>query len=520
MIKKYWLEFILAALFIAIGLRLNLQFIIGSNINKTIAGHDEYIAVKEVYSILHPVSFKHFVMAVISGNALYYGRIMFYVDALVAFIPFKIWGISGMIMAIRMFHVLCIAASIILLGLTFLESSKQKLIFYTATLCLYFTMYYIMMPKPEPLQLLVLTIFLRQFKTSNWSFGRHFILLGIAYGLKFNVLLMLPLVFVLPLIKHLKLDLKSNIKPGLFSMVYFIIGVIVAIPCLILSPIRPIFLRTYLHETFEGTKKGYDDAQITFFDWMDSGLGGSYLGVGFLSYLLLGFALFLLFENIKKSFKTQNFSSSILLIIGLTLTTIIMLKTKRLWPHYLWTGYIFLFLGVVASLPLNVSSIKNKIKYFLVLFMLLNTVFFYFKRELPIYLNLSQKEEIKTNNKWSLQMFEYIEKKYTGKKIGTDGSILYPFSQFVEVDIYNPFSTSVKESSNTKYQWYWDFPTKIWENSDVVAFYKRHPEKLIKEKSKYQIGNPKEISNYFHQMVPSVFELDTVIGEIFIYKRK
>lgn len=126
---KYTPDIIFTAVFIFLSVVLNLQFLEGSNINHTIAGHDEYIAVKEVFSIIHPVSFKHFIMAVISGDALYYGRIMFYLDAVFAYLPFKIWGITGMVFAIRMAHACFLLAALLLLSHTFLKSTLQKILF-------------------------------------------------------------------------------------------------------------------------------------------------------------------------------------------------------------------------------------------------------------------------------------------------------------------------------------------------------------------------------------------------------
>lgn len=519
--KKYTIELVFGLVFIGLSLRLNLQFLLGSNINTIIAGHDEYIAVKEVYSILHPISLKHFVMAVISGNALYYGRIMFYIDAIVAFLPFKIWGTTGMVLAIRMFHAICILSAFLILSKTFLETNRQRVLFFIGSFCLYFTMYFIMMPKPEPLQLLVLTLFLHQLKKSNWSFGKHFILLGIAYGLKFNVLLILPIVFLLPLIKSGKLNITNLVLPGFLSVFYFIIGVIIAIPCLILSPIKPIFLSTYLHETFGGTEKGYDSATLSFNDWMSSGLGGSYLGHWTLAYPFLVFVLVLIFINFKKSFKTQNFSSILFMVMGLIFALVIMFKTKRLWPHYLWTAYIFMLIGMIGSLPILVDTYIKKIQLIIVSLFVSSSLFFYCYRELPLYLGLDQRPEVQNNIRWSELAIQYINTKYKGSKIGTDGSFLYPFKDFVEVDLYHPFATTRPKEAETPYMWYVDAPQKIWDDSNkLVVFYKRLPPRMLKENPNVYVGRHQELNTLFIEKTMKEFDLDTTIGELHIYKRR
>jgi hypothetical protein len=518
--NKNKIELLFAIVFTTIAVKLNLQFLDGSNINTLIAGHDEYIAVKEVYSILHPVSLKHFVMAVISGNALYYGRIMFYIDALFAFLPFKIWGVTGMVLSIRVFHSLCLLAALLVLSKTFFSSQLQKILFFLSTFCLYFTMYFIMMPKPEPMQLLFLAIFLNRFKKSNWSFGWHFIFIGIAYGLKFNVLLLLPIVFLLPVIKSGALELKNEIIPAIKSLVFALIGLVIAVPCLILAPVKPIFLSTYLHETFGGTVKGYDNAALTLNDWMTAGLGGSYLGHWTLAYPFYLFLILLFVFNFRKSFKTGDFSSVLLMSFGMVLSIVIMLKTKRLWPHYLWTSYIFMSVGIISALPKLINSLQTKVILGFIVLFTSSSIFFYLYRELPLYTNLSNSSDVKLNRKWSNQAFNYINNNYPGSKVGTDGSVLNLFTQFVEVDIYHPFSGALPESKDTRYQWYWDFPMKIWDNSDIVVFYKRHPERMLIDKPNYQLGHHQEIESYYQKMVPERFERDTNFGEIIIYRKK
>jgi hypothetical protein len=518
--KKNIIEILFSIVFISIAVKLNLQFIDGSNINTTIAGHDEYIAVKEIYSILHPISLKHFIMAIISGNALYYGRIMFYIDALFAYLPFKIWGVTGMVFSIRLFHSVCLLMGLLILSKTFLLSGLQRVLFYLGTFCLYYTMYFIMMPKPEPMQLVFIALFLNRFKKSNWSFGWHFILIGIAYGLKFNVLLILPLIFILPVIKSGALKIKDEFIPALKSILYTLSGIVVAIPCLILAPLKPIFLSAYIHETFGGTVKGYDNASLTFNDWMSAGLGGSYLGHSYFAYPFYIFLFCLFILNIRKSFRTKDFSSLILMAFGIILSAVIMLKTKRLWPHYLWTSYIFMCVGIISTLPKTINKIHTKVILGFIVLYTSSSVFFFCKRELPLYLNLSKWDDVVLNRKWSTQAFDYININYPGSRVGTDGSVLNLFSQFVEVDVYHPFSGPAPETKETRYQWYWDLPMKIWDKSDLVVFYKRHPKRILIEKSKYQIGHQKEIEYFYNTMVPHKFQRDTNFGEIIIYKRK
>ncbi len=517
---KYPIECFLTIAFVVLSIVLNLQFLDGSNINHTIAGHDEYIAVKEIYSILKPESAKHWIMAIISGNALYYGRILFYVDAFFAAIPFWLFGIKGMVLTVRIIHSIFLLSALILLAQTFLERPLHRLLFFISTCCLYYSMYFIMMPKPEPHQLLCLAWFLNRFKKNDWAFSWHFIFLGIAYGLKFNILLLLPILFLVPVLKDGSLNFKRVILPGIKSFLFFIIGIIIAVPCLILTPVKPAFLNAYFHETFGSTEKLYDNASLSVRDWLIDGLGGAYLGWGVLAIPFAIFVVYRLVVSVKTDIKSKDYSVSILLASGFILSLVIMLKTKRLWPHYLWTAYILSVLGLILS----VSKIKEKkmsIALWTIVCIFTGTSFYFFlNRELPLYLNLSSKKDVVSERELSIQAIQYVKSKYPNSRIGTDGSLLYPFEDFVNVDIFNPFEGKVSDRTNTRFYWYTDFPEKIWsENNNAIIFYKRHPEKLVKENPKIYEGRHENLYQIYLKNLNLSYARDTSFGEVIVYKR-
>ncbi len=515
---KYWLETAIGIGFAIISIFLNLQFLDGSNINSKIAGHDEYIAVKEVYSILHPISIKHFIMSVICGNVLFYGRIMFYLDALLAFVPFKIWGVGGLVLTIRLVHAFLILISAYILANTFLKDKLSKLVFYLSAFGLYYTLYFIMMPKPEPWQIFFLAVFLNRFKKSEWKFGAHFLFLGIAYGLKFNILLIMPLLFLLPVLKY---GFKPSFMKGIGSFVYFLSGFLLAIPCLVLTPVKPMFLKTYLHETFGGTAKSYDNADTGVLNWM-SEYGGAYFGFSYLSYFFIGLALLGLIYAVKHEVKLKSYSSTVLLLSGFILFTAIVVLTKRTWPHYLWTAQLMLVLGLLISIENKYFAQLNSAVFSALILVFSVSLFFFFTRELPLYSHLStEKEMIQTRNN-SLKAIEYIKSRPGAKgysKVGTDGTMLYPFEDFVKVDLYHPFASKLPEIQSTNFQWYWDFPDKIWNDSnDYIVFNKNHPQKLLLKypEKEFNVNLYEQFKS--HENVD--YELDTFFGEIMVYSKK
>ncbi|MGE0566595.1 MAG: hypothetical protein AB7O73_01485 [Bacteroidia bacterium] len=433
-IKEYYIELIAFAAFVTYAGILNLQFLEGSNVNYTFSGHDEYLTVREVYSILNPASWKHFALSVAAGDVFFYGRAMFYIDALMAWLPYKIWGLAGMVFAIRMAHVLYLIIAVILLGKTFLSKTLSRLSFYLIVLTWYYTTYFVMIPKPEPLQLLIMAVFLFYSKKVSWQFGKHYVLLGIAYGLKFNVLMILPIFFGIPIITR-----TFKLKEAIVSIVYFLFGIVVAIPSLLLFPIKPVYLKFYLASTF-GNTKHYDDTSVSFLDWLNNGLfqwygGNSITGaIIFLAFILLVFWLVYRLLMMKEL-------NSLVILSGMAICFLmpVMLLTKRLWPHYLWTGSVLMILSVFAfidSLQIR-DIIKNISKYTMLACTLLVSVSSIIRLDHVFYLESDSKEIISS----SIKAQNYISTKSNNFICAQDISVFLPFDDFVSSNRYHPFST-------------------------------------------------------------------------------
>lgn len=517
-IQTHPIEILFSILFLTIAAILNLQFLEGANINRAITGHDEYLTVREVYSILNPLSWKHFILAIIGGDILYYGRVVFYTDALLAFIPFKIWGLEGMVYAIRMTHSLWLLLGLLILNATFLKNKLYKFLFLFGSFGLYYTLYFIQMPKPEPLQLVFLALFVRAFVKREYQFGLHFIWLGLAFAAKVNALVILPFMFLIPLVQYWNRGIKSNILQGLKAFVAFFTGFFIGMPCLLLSPIQPVYLQTYLKRTFFGAEKSYDEASLTAIDWIKSGLGGSYFGNSWGGFVIVILILAILVFLGLKFLQTKKMSIPLLLLgMGMVLMGFIFVMTKRLWPHYLWTGYILVWLGLLVFLSTQtLQLIKGGILALTVVFFSTSAYAFY-SSGLPSYLNheTNASDEIVASQK----LYRYLESTYKGKSIGLDGTVWYPYRHFVLSKPYHPFASERPLICETCITWYLDQPMEIWKE-DIVIFKKRHPQDYRKSlKSNYTPANWEEIEATFNKETKTNFQLDTIIGNNWVYKR-
>jgi len=509
-IQSHLIEILFSILFLTLASILNLQFLDGANVNFTFSGHDEYLTVREVYSILQPLSFKHFIMAIISGDVMYYGRIVFYIDALLAFIPYKIWGIEGMVYAIRMTHVLELLLGVLFLS-RFIKSNTGKVFFIFNVLILYYTAYFVMVPKPEPLQLLFLAIFIIKAHKVNWQFGLHFVWLGLAYGAKFNVLTVLPLFFILPYLFGYK---KIT---GIFkSISVFLIGVFIAIPSLVLTPIKPIFLQTYLNNTF-GKTDHYDDAGTSILSWLKIGWLGSYSGGFWFGWAFLCLIIFALIIGVNRFLKNRNLGVSlIIIIIGLGFLLPVMLFTERLWPHYLWTAHVFLLFGV--AMFYKEEAKLTMIQMFLLIIVTIGGMQSIRLQGSHLFSLEVQSNQLVSNSK---SAHVYLKNKKSDVVVLQDISVFYPFSEMLKINPYHPFATVLPTINNNKKIVWSDFINpQILENhqADYLIVNKYNFEEdsnnLVTEKDK-MIAKDKQLIR--KELGKTIF-LDTTIGQLKIYK--
>jgi hypothetical protein len=419
------------SIYLSLSIYFNLQFLEGSNVNYGFSAHDEYLTVREVYSIVQPLSWKHFIMAIISGDKLYYGRLMFYSDALVAFIPYKVFGIAGMVFAIRMFHSLLLMASVWLLGKIFIKNELYRLFFVLISLFCYYSFYFSTVPKPEPHQLFVLALFLKYFWKNGFKPGKYFVLLGLAYGLKFNVLLILPIVMVW-VIKNNPLRIKEALKGGF----WFLAGLIIAIPCLLLALIRPIFLKTYIGATFLNTTNVDDNPAYGPDNWILS-VWPTFYHSGFYSFLffiifLIGFIIVVNKLNAKSWFSD---SGIFLVLCGFALTLPVVLTTKRLYPHYLWTGQIFLWAGFFYYLGcIKINENIRKLIAFSILISSLSYTFIIFN-------NMMNREKVAQQLiNMTIVQHEHIFNKNPRSIVIQDIGVFFPFEWHVKAKPYHPFA--------------------------------------------------------------------------------
>ena len=334
---------------------------------------DEKLIFDGVTKILHPTSLMVFVQSVIDGGDQRYGRILWNLAALVSFIPEKIFGEPGQIVATRMLISFMVGLGILILVSSLIQNRILRTIALVAGLIAPFTLYYSSMPKPEPILILSLALFVKYYKQCNFERNFYWIFLGIFLGAKISSLpyFIFILAFILfdrnkhEMIKRLKIVFPWILIGFAISVPSLSILCIITILVLLLFGKNPknkytkiasmialaislIFFRKniyhYLDWTIFGSTHGSDDSKVNFTSWLRFIIDTWFTHVTF--FIVLFVAPILVLMNYSKS-RTRLSIVGDRLFNGLFHGSIfsvllIIIDVKRLWGMYLWIPYLIL----------------------------------------------------------------------------------------------------------------------------------------------------------------------------------
>ncbi|MEI8012484.1 MAG: hypothetical protein WCI27_08430, partial [Candidatus Omnitrophota bacterium] len=207
---------------------------------------DEQITFDDVKAMLQAPSLKDAVLVSMAGDPRY-GRGLYNLSYLVSFVPYKIWGDAGLIVADRMLQFVLLMLAYVLLVMTFIRAWPLRALVVTSLLCLPSTVYYATMPKPEPLQIFCLALFLFFAGRNKFAFGAYYFFLGCALGMKVSALVLMPLFAVLAVSAHREYwPGRKYYAQGLIALFSVVMGYIIMqgtlIRCLVVRNLEALNL--------------------------------------------------------------------------------------------------------------------------------------------------------------------------------------------------------------------------------------------------------------------------------------
>lgn len=311
---------------------------------------DELITFDGVRAILHPAGKRAFLLAVLDGGDQRYGRILWNASALVAFIPERIAGVPAQIFAARELQAVLQAAAYLILAVTFVQRWIWRALLVAVLCAVPFAASYATWVKPEPIQLLCLSLFFWFLKRDGLWKPWSWLFLGLAFGAKISVLPIVAVAFAVALAVQVRQraathdTIRSIAKIGLA----FVIGWVIAVPTLALIPIHPAYFKGYLGWTFLGTGHGADDTTVGPLAWMQQ-IVIWWPGPAVLVVVSIVLALAVGAAALWKPREPSDRWKALPWIAGLLLLGPIVLTVKRLWGFYLYPGTVLLLVGSIGS---------------------------------------------------------------------------------------------------------------------------------------------------------------------------
>jgi hypothetical protein len=481
---------------------------------------DELIIFDGVQAILHPKSFSDFIYSVTDGGDHRYGRILWNISALASWVPDLIFGAKGQIIATRLLLALALLASYWLLARTFVLGAYEQILTVFALVSLPHTVYYSTSPKPEPLQLLFLAIFLHGFTKFQQKRVFYWFFLGLAFGAKISTIIIIPIFFVASVFlpqfakqfSATKLWLVAALKGGVTALrnkhayvpiLYVLLGLVCAVPIL-----GKFQFKTWVQWTFLKTTHGSDNAAISWRDWLHF-IGHDYIEVPWLILCVVGcvLAAMTLYELLR--FLTDRLSSRkitnqlflVLAAAGLSFILVIILTVKRLWGFYLHPGMVLLlvaFFLLISRRARNGFSIVTdlRISYSTLLFSIFALVmtmpFMHNLRELHSLASRSSSPIHAQKEQQYRQILNFL--KNAGKQS------VQPLQVYLDPHLYR-----IESSKEYIVKPFWGFFTQWVDGADFIIYQRSHYEipnlpethrefvesRLARELLRKHVDNPK-----------------------------
>jgi len=353
---------------------------------------DERTAFNGVQKILHPIDLENFLWSIRDGIDHRYGRIFWNSMAAVSYIPEKIFGESGQIIASRGLQVFLLFMAACFFSYFVVDTWYARFIIFLAIFTLPFSAYYQTNPKPEPIQLFFLSLYICYYLKNRMNFGWYWIFLGLAFGAKISTLPAVVIFFLASTLINYHSLSSGKTRSILNAMMWFACGFSLAVPIFLFPFVivvgsytallalnaaiknsyrKPVLFVAFLiflemmyrsgktplirwfSNTFLSTTHGSDQASIDFLSWLNYFFGGwlnapSYISVAFILIIFTPVLLTILNWIGKGKISKHMLVFLTVFLAGLALNFSIFISAQRLWGFYLFPGTVLLIISIVG----------------------------------------------------------------------------------------------------------------------------------------------------------------------------
>lgn len=361
-------------------------------IGRFVLDMDERTAFNGVQKILHPIDLENFFWSIRDGIDHRYGRIFWNAMAAASYIPEKLFGESGQIIASRGLQVFLLFMAACFFSYFIVDTWYARFIIFLAIFTLPFSAYYQTNPKPEPIQLFFLSLYICYYYKKKMNFGWYWVFLGLAFGAKISTLPAAAIFFLASALIYCRNSNDRMFRYVINTIMWFVFGFCLAVPIFLFpyfillvsyttllylniainnnyrKPILFVILLIFLamlyksgktplaqwfSNTFLNTTHGSDQASIDFLSWLNY-FFGEWLQAPFyvsVSFVLITFipVLLIVINWIRKNRMSRNRLVFLTVFLaGLSLNLSIFISAQRLWGFYLFPGTVLLIISIVG----------------------------------------------------------------------------------------------------------------------------------------------------------------------------
>lgn len=432
---------------------------------------DERITFDGVRKILHPASISSLIYELLDGGDQRYGRILWNMAAVTSFLPEKLFGEKGQIVATR-FMLIALLISTLIIWKKFFVSPVIWILFSICIFALNGTAYFASMPKPEMIGMFLISAALCQFlrkeedaKDEN-IFLYSSLFLGLAGGAK--VIFLAPTLMLLTAI-YLKFDkiVARNLRiyfamyvigfsisvPILSSIALLIIIIVLRtedyikimkrglilfffVVVLLMATLTTLFSKTipiahfkrWLQWTILNTSHGADSNTVTPLNWIVS-INKNYYPIIY-GLIIASFATI-----VTKKYRTfaKKKISLYLIVSFLVLLFVPIILIKRIWLIYFYPTAFFVCLFTYLLLDNLSQSARLKV-LIISIAAVITTNLYFISNEIQFISDLGSREKTNSHIR-QLQDYE-IYSKYLEKASSPNSVIAMDPTLYVPIDAY------------------------------------------------------------------------------------
>ncbi|MEM9739045.1 MAG: hypothetical protein AAF829_04190 [Pseudomonadota bacterium] len=350
-----------------------------ANLDASAARHmlfmDELITFDGVQWIYDAESPAHAIRAAMENDQRY-GRTTFYLSTLASTIGDVLAGEQGRIVFTRMAFALTLCAAICVLSWTMLETALGRALAIGAGLTVPMASYYATMPKPDPLMLLFLGLYVLSWKRNGHGLGLSMIWLGLGFGAKIAAL---PALIILLPLAALQTRLTGlNVNRALIkdSALGFLAGFLISVPIIVSR--FPIGFMDYANQTWLNRHHFHDVPTTGVLDWMGLIITSAFFGDGWITLGVIGILAGCIvgagwlaigrprtmgasISGLEALAKSHDYVKIATTLAGAGMLGAIMISTDRLWMFYLFPGALLVTLGSAGALE-RIATAREALK--------------------------------------------------------------------------------------------------------------------------------------------------------------